>query len=213
MIYKAFLNRQEITGFPVKGKDTKEIWGGNTLLWRKDNIIVPRVRYGICFLFKKGIYVMNPIGGIVQPPVLTTDETGYHMNVTENDILPKKIAYCVKTYRPKEHPDADVYHITWGAVSDEDPWIIPHDSRKGQFPNDGYHFSGDDIPIVRKDSDGIYSWDGNYTFMNLHFHYIQFYHTYYTNYLPASNVREIVTTDGAKLFYDLEEMKAWLKAD
>jgi hypothetical protein len=36
MIYKAFLNRQEITGFPVKGKDTKEIWGGNTLLWRKE---------------------------------------------------------------------------------------------------------------------------------------------------------------------------------
>lgn len=35
MIYKAFLNRQEITGFPVKGKETSEIWGGNTLLWQK----------------------------------------------------------------------------------------------------------------------------------------------------------------------------------
>lgn len=35
MIYKAFLNRQEITGFPVKGKETSEIWGGNTLLWKK----------------------------------------------------------------------------------------------------------------------------------------------------------------------------------
>nr|DAL51777.1 MAG TPA_asm: putative protein-rich repeat protein [Caudoviricetes sp.]DAV93818.1 MAG TPA: putative protein-rich repeat protein [Caudoviricetes sp.] len=35
MIYKAFLNRQEITGFPVKGKETSEIWGGDTLLWRK----------------------------------------------------------------------------------------------------------------------------------------------------------------------------------
>ena len=34
MIYKAFLNRQEITGFPVKGKETSEIWGGNTLLWK-----------------------------------------------------------------------------------------------------------------------------------------------------------------------------------
>ena len=35
MIYKAFLNRQEITGFPVKGKETSEIWGGNVLLWKK----------------------------------------------------------------------------------------------------------------------------------------------------------------------------------
>lgn len=210
MIYKAFLNRQEITGFPVKGKDTKEIWGGNTLLWRKDDDIVPPVRYGICFLFKKGIYVMDPIGGIVQPPVLTTDEAGYHMRVSDDTILPKKIAYCVKIYRPKEYPDTDVCSVAMGAVSDDDPWIIPHDSCKGQLPNQ-YSFSG--IPVVQKDSDGIYSWNGNYTFMNLHFHYIQFHHTYYTDYLPASNVRKIVTTDGAKLFYDLEEMKAWLKAD
>lgn len=36
MIYKAFLNRQEITGFPVKGKETSEIWGGDTLLWKKE---------------------------------------------------------------------------------------------------------------------------------------------------------------------------------
>ena len=38
MIYKAFLNRQEITGLPVKGKETSEIWGGNTLLWKKNGI-------------------------------------------------------------------------------------------------------------------------------------------------------------------------------
>lgn len=36
MKYKAFLNRQEITGFPVKGKDITEIYGGNTLLWKKE---------------------------------------------------------------------------------------------------------------------------------------------------------------------------------
>lgn len=35
MIYKAFLNRQEITGFPVKGKDVSKIFGGNILLWEK----------------------------------------------------------------------------------------------------------------------------------------------------------------------------------
>ena len=38
MIYKAFLYRQEITGFPVKGKETSEIWGGNTLLWEKSSM-------------------------------------------------------------------------------------------------------------------------------------------------------------------------------
>lgn len=48
------------------------------------------LRYGICFLFKKGIYVMDPIGGIVQPPVLTTDEAGYHMRASVDAILPKK---------------------------------------------------------------------------------------------------------------------------
>lgn len=35
MIYKAFLNRQEITGFPVNGIETTEIYGGDTLLWKK----------------------------------------------------------------------------------------------------------------------------------------------------------------------------------
>ena len=35
MIYKAFLNRQEITGFPVNGKETTEIYGGDVLLWKK----------------------------------------------------------------------------------------------------------------------------------------------------------------------------------
>lgn len=38
MIYKAFLNRQEITEFPVKGKDVSKIYGGNTLLWEKEQI-------------------------------------------------------------------------------------------------------------------------------------------------------------------------------
>ena len=39
MIYKAFLNRQEITGFPVKGKDVSKIYGGNILLWEKEKKI------------------------------------------------------------------------------------------------------------------------------------------------------------------------------
>lgn len=37
MIYRAFLNRQEITGFPVDGIETTEIYGGNTLFWKKGN--------------------------------------------------------------------------------------------------------------------------------------------------------------------------------
>lgn len=35
MIYRAFANGEEITGFPINGAETKEIWGGDTLLWKK----------------------------------------------------------------------------------------------------------------------------------------------------------------------------------
>ena len=41
MIYKAFLNRQEIEGFSIGGEEIKEIWGGDTLLWKKDSGIPP----------------------------------------------------------------------------------------------------------------------------------------------------------------------------
>lgn len=41
MIYKAFLNGQEIDGFSVGGEEIKEIWGGDTLLWKKDSDILP----------------------------------------------------------------------------------------------------------------------------------------------------------------------------
>lgn len=35
MIYRAYANRQEITEFPVNGVNTDEIWGGEVLLWKK----------------------------------------------------------------------------------------------------------------------------------------------------------------------------------
>lgn len=35
MIYRAYANGEEITGFPINGVETKEIWGGDTLLWKK----------------------------------------------------------------------------------------------------------------------------------------------------------------------------------
>lgn len=34
-IYRAYANREEITGFPINGVETQEIWGGDTLLWKK----------------------------------------------------------------------------------------------------------------------------------------------------------------------------------
>lgn len=37
MIYKAFLNRQEIEDFPINGVNTDEIYGGDTLLWKKSD--------------------------------------------------------------------------------------------------------------------------------------------------------------------------------
>lgn len=36
MIYRVYANRQEITSFPVNGVETDEIWGGDTLLWKKE---------------------------------------------------------------------------------------------------------------------------------------------------------------------------------
>ena len=35
MIYRAYLGGKEITGFPIGDKSASEIWGGDTLLWRK----------------------------------------------------------------------------------------------------------------------------------------------------------------------------------
>lgn len=36
MKYRAFANGQEITEFPINGGNTDEIWGGDTLLWKKE---------------------------------------------------------------------------------------------------------------------------------------------------------------------------------
>lgn len=36
-IYRAYANGEEITSFPVNGVETEEIWGGDTLLWKKEN--------------------------------------------------------------------------------------------------------------------------------------------------------------------------------
>lgn len=36
-IYRAFANEKEITNFYVDGKDAAQIWGGNTLLWERQD--------------------------------------------------------------------------------------------------------------------------------------------------------------------------------
>ena len=133
MIYRAYANRQEITEFSINGVNTDEIWGSDILLWRRENIPPTTAKYAIRFIFKKGIYVMDPIGGIVQPPTLTTDEAGYRLYISKDKpITPKKIAYCVKTYRPPEYPDTDVYAVAVGIISEDGPWVIPYDARKGE---------------------------------------------------------------------------------
>lgn len=66
MIYKAFLNRQEITGFPVKGKETSEIWGGNTLLWKKSGGIRKNIAEYAAFdkcTTTSGVTLVNLISG------------------------------------------------------------------------------------------------------------------------------------------------------
>lgn len=39
MVYRAFAGGKEITGFPIGDKSASEIWGGNTLLWKKNELI------------------------------------------------------------------------------------------------------------------------------------------------------------------------------
>ena len=37
MIYRAFANGKEITDFPILGVNPNAIYGGDTLLWEKEN--------------------------------------------------------------------------------------------------------------------------------------------------------------------------------
>lgn len=40
MIYRAYLNQREITSFFLDGVETDEIWGGDTLLWKKSGFSI-----------------------------------------------------------------------------------------------------------------------------------------------------------------------------
>lgn len=44
MKYRAYANGQEITEFPINGTNTNEIWGGNTLLWKKEDKQKPKLQ-------------------------------------------------------------------------------------------------------------------------------------------------------------------------
>lgn len=79
MIYKAFLNRQEITGFPVKGKETSEIWGGNILLWKKSeeasNVFIFEWKDKIAFTLKGNgeVKIENSYGYSTTSPKSTSE--------------------------------------------------------------------------------------------------------------------------------------------
>lgn len=79
MIYKAFLNRQEITGFPVKGKETSEIWGGNVLLWKKSeeasNVFMFEWKDKIAFTLKGNgeVKIENSYGYSTTSPKSTSE--------------------------------------------------------------------------------------------------------------------------------------------
>ena len=75
MIYKAFLNRQEITGFPVKGKDVNKIYGGNILLWEKGEQIKEPFTVEAYFPSNSKNGVIN--GNRFSIPVKLHDSSGY----------------------------------------------------------------------------------------------------------------------------------------
>lgn len=214
MIYRAYLNQQEITSFFLDGVETDEIWGGSTLLWQKYRGFDTPVKYAIRFIFKKAIYQSvydEELGDYKK--LLVTDEAGYYLFIsTSNPFVPEKIAYCIKKYKKTVHNvDTYYYGVAVGMKSIKSTSMaMPYASHEGELNK--FIFSGSFV--LKKDSDGIYSWGGTYEFYEL---------IYPTSIVDAdghvvaglevNNVRNITTTDGAKIFYDLEKMKAWLKAD
>lgn len=214
MIYKAFLNGKEVSDFPINGIDTDEVYGGNTLLWQKYRGFDTPVKYAIRFIFKKGIYQSvydEELGDYKK--LLVTDEAGYYLFIsTSNPFVPEKIAYCIKKYKETTHNvDTYYYGVAVGMKStNSTSMAMPYASHEGKLNK--FTFGGSFV--LKKDSDGIYSWGGTYEFYEL---------IYPTSIVDADghtvvglevdNVRNITTTDGAKIFYDLEKMKAWLKAD
>lgn len=192
MIYKAFLNRQEITGFPVKGKETSEIWGGNVLLWKKqgknshpfysqyfmvndhisnygDHLID---EYGAMLVFNKkaeitkcGAYVEKRIGGL---------RPGYHRTLACRG---KNITYV--TY-------------------------VPYLAYRGELIYDGRYVPGMATFDLSESANGVWS----------HEHYSLIYANLTDKNGTPLTVNSVgYDTKNARLFDDLNLMKNWLNKE
>lgn len=96
MKYRAFANGQEITEFPINGVNTDEIWGGDTLLWKKEQ---QGRELRVTF------FLTYPTSAFNTAPGLKTsfmDEKVYHYN-TYLDVI------CT----PYINPDSFMYAYSW----------------------------------------------------------------------------------------------------
>lgn len=188
MQYRAYAGGKEIRDFYIGGKQVNEIWGGNTLLWNRERVTF---RYAVRFILNRE-FTVNLNG------TYTIDEIGYSC-MSLGDKPSGKIAYCVMEYGNEPRIK---YGVAVGCKTQKE------NARITIGPYNAYHERG--MPYgpwyldpLKKDSDGIYSWGGNYTVMD-----VSSIHN--SVFIGKSDVKEIKTTDGARLFYDLDEMKAWL---
>lgn len=198
--YAAFSGGEEIEDFCLNGEETEEIWGGNTLLWQKESLPNTAVRYAVRFIFEKGAY---------DGEMLITDEAGFYVL---GNVAPKKIAYHIKkAENTNSTSKKQAYEVAVGLIMNEDDsgviMVGPYNAHKEYVngPAFGIEYR------VKKDADGVYSWDGTYAYS-----YIPYRATASAtagNILYDDNVKAIRTTDGARIFYSLEKMKAWLLSD
>lgn len=205
--YRAFVNGKEVS-FYSGGKEIKQLWGGDTLIWQKESIPDTSVRYALRFIFKNGVYVKHPDASEGDPLILTSDEAGFYI---WSNITPKKIAYHIRKAEKPDYLSRRAYEVAVGlTVKDSDlkyVMVAPYNARQGNIKGPAYGT----WYRTEKGADGVYSWEGNYSYS----------YVIYVNGTSASssaallddNVKTIRTTDGARYFYDLEKMKEWLLSD
>lgn len=185
MNYRAFVGGREIADVIIGGKETKEIWAGNTLLWERE-----KLQYAIGLMLKE---IINPRWNGVE----AIDEVGFCLEPGLLRATIEKFAYCImekenRTYiicagcKAKEQSEMTMIAVRpyWRLNKKDAPITWGQDS------------------FLKKGIDGIYSWAGDYGFFSTH--------QWGSAYVTIDNVKKITSTKNAPIFYNLEDMKAWL---
>ena len=206
--YVAFAGGKEIESFYLDGKEIEQIWGGNTLLWQKESIPDISARYAIRFIFEKAVY--DDDGNLI------SDEAGFRYWVSDKIPVPKKIAYHVKTETYISYQKTyEKFLLAVGLLfedmeTDYSNQIVvgPYAAHEGTM--NGMAFG--DSYFAKKGEDGIYSWGRSFDYSDVYANTTASPNLHIGSLL-SDNAKAIRTTDGARIFYSLEKMKAWLLSD